>query len=616
MVHRNDIDGLRAVAIIPILLFHAGLTQLSGGFIGVDVFFVISGFLITSIISRELDAGTFSILTFYKRRVLRIFPALYVMLAAVLLVGCLVMLPNEVDPLGRSAAAASGFISNIYFWKTADYFSGSADLKPLLHTWSLGVEEQFYIFYPLLLMVVARWFRRWIALAIGLMVLGSFAVSLVLGFIGPGAAFYLLPSRAWELGLGGLVAVGAFPKLASKTMREVAAATGLALIVAGLCFIRADGLFPAPWALLPCGGAALLIAYGDSSAIGRLLSISPLRWIGAISYSLYLLHWPIIAFYRLQTGISLTPLESLVLVLVSIAAAALSYYLVEQPMLGRYRNSQVGKALGGGTGLLAAGLAASMVVSVNADNWRAYSAESRRIMSYAHYVGTSEHTYQYRPGECFIESTGNQVFDRDRCLKRSDSKPNVVLLGDSHAAQYWRAIALRDPDKNVMQATASGCRPTLHAKGEKRCTELMKFVLGDFLRQGGVDSIILAGRWRDSDVANLVETVRYLRAKGVKVTVIGPTVEYDGEFPEILTRAMMQDGGKSVSDLRLRDRVSMDERLARLIGAEGALYVSEQAIECPQGRCMPFAPGKVPFHFDYGHMPLGAARYVISKANI
>jgi len=616
MLHRNDIDGLRAVAILPILLFHAGLTQMSGGFIGVDIFFVISGFLITSIIVREAKTGAFSLATFYKRRVVRIFPALFVTLALVLLAGCLLMLPSEVAPLGESAAAAGGFVSNIYFWKTADYFAGSADLKPLLHTWSLGVEEQFYIFYPLMIMFVLRFLKRWLALAIGLVTLGSFAVSLVLVVIGPNAAFYLLPSRAWELGIGGLVAVGAFPVLRGAWLRALAPLLGAVLIAAGLAFIRADSPFPAPWALLPCLGAALIIAYGEGSFVGRALSIQPLRWIGAISYSLYLLHWPIIAFYRLQTGISLTPVESSCLVAASIAAAALSYYLVEQPVLRRFRTGPAGKILGVGTVALAAGLAASAVVAVNADNWRTYTPEAKRIMSYARYVGTEEHTYQYRPDRCFIESTSRRGFDRAFCLKHSPDKPNLVVLGDSHAAQYWRAIALRFPDKNVMQATASGCRPTLHTQGEKRCTDLVGYVLGDFLARGGADAVVLSGRWKDSDVANLVETVRFLKSKHIPVTVIGPTVEYDGEFPEILARALLQDGRGSVSTLRLTQPKTMDEKLGALMKAEGVPYVSEQNIECPADRCMAFAPGEVPFHFDYGHMPLSAARYVISRANI
>ncbi|MBO9560474.1 MAG: acyltransferase [Caulobacter sp.] len=616
MQHRNDIDGLRAVAILPILLFHAGLTQMSGGFIGVDIFFVISGFLITSIITREMNAGTFSILTFYKRRVVRIFPALFVTLTLVLLAGCLFMLPSEVAPLGKSAAAAAGFVSNIYFWKTADYFAGSADLKPLLHTWSLGVEEQFYIFYPLMVLLVTRFLKRWLALAIGLTTLGSFVFSLGLAVVGPNAAFYLLPSRAWELGLGGLIAVGAFPVLPWAWLRTAAPAVGAVLIAAGLAFIRADSLFPAPWALLPCLGAALIIAYGQGSLVGRALSIQPLRWIGAISYSLYLLHWPIIAFYRLLTGISLSPVESACLVAASVAAAAVSYYLVEQPVLRRFRTGPAGKILGVGTVALAAGLAASAVVTVNADNWRSYTPEARRIMSYARYVGTGEHTYQYRPDKCFIESTSRHGFDRAFCLKRDPGKTNIVVLGDSHAAQYWRAIALRFPDKNVMQATASGCRPTLHTQGEKRCTDLVNYVLGDFLAKGGADAVVLSGRWKETDVSNLVETVRFLKSKRIPVTVIGPTVEYDGEFPEILARAMLQDGGGSVTNLRLTQPKAMDEKLAALMKAEGVPYVSEQNIECPADRCMTFAPGQVPFHFDYGHMPLSAARYVISKANI
>lgn len=288
MKHRYDIDGLRAVAVLPIVLFHAGVAAIQGGFIGVDIFFIISGFLITSIIMKELETGRFSILGFYRRRIVRIFPALFLLIGVVLLAGCLLMLPTEVDALGKSAAATAAFASNIYFWATADYFATSAELKPLLHTWSLGVEEQFYIFFPLLVVLLVRFARlalRWVILVLTVL---SFGVSLYLASRNPDAGFYLLPSRAWELGLGALVALGAFPAVRSRRGRDALSLIGIALIVAGYVLIDSARPFPAPWALFPCLGTALLIAYGETAVTARVLEMPPMRWIGAISYSLYL----------------------------------------------------------------------------------------------------------------------------------------------------------------------------------------------------------------------------------------------------------------------------------------------------------------------------------------
>lgn len=609
MQYRNDIDGLRAAAIVPILLFHAGVSTLHGGFVGVDIFFVISGFLITSIIGRELDAGTFSIATFYKRRAVRILPALALMLAGTLIAGKFLLLAVELRDLGRSAAAAMAFVANIHFWLTVDYFDSGSETKLLLHTWSLGVEEQFYIVYPFFLLLVRRWLPRFMTVAVILATVLSFALSMYFSRTEPTAAFYLIPMRAWELGIGALIALNVLPKIASKHARNVAAVVGAALVLFAVFRIRPDNAFPAPWALLPCTGAALLIAYGRDAVTARMLAWKPVRAVGLISFSLYLWHWPIITLYRLNYGMEISTGGKVLVVALSFAAATVSYFLVEQPFLRRYRQMRSRPVLIAGGVAVASVAGASLLVSSQAAAIVQHPAAVDFVGSYADYRTKPQHPYQFRGGTCFASE--GQQYDRARCLTLRTGQPNVIVMGDSHAAQYWRAIALRFPLVNVVQATASGCRPTLAFKGRDRCVSVMKLVLNDIVRRPDVVGVVLAGRWRGSEVASLTDTVSYLRKLGLAVTVIGPTTEYSVDMPRILARSMLAGDPSRISVLLKRSRFDLDRRMKPLVENAGGQYLSETELECPKGNCQLFDGDGGPYHFDYGHLTFTASKEVI-----
>ncbi|MGS1017911.1 acyltransferase family protein [Allosphingosinicella humi] len=249
--YRADIDGLRAVAVVPVVLFHAGIARFSGGYVGVDVFFVISGYLITRLIAGEIQRGTFSLARFYERRIRRIFPALFAMLGASLIAGLILFLPRDFENFGRNLVGVAGFVSNIFFWAQTDYFDGPAELKPLLHTWSLAVEEQFYIVFPLFLAWMTRTRPDGGRKAIALIALASFAGSAVAVALEPTTAFYLTPFRAWELLLGSLLALDVFPRFAHSAQRNVAAVAGLALILASVTLYSDLTPFPGLAALLP-----------------------------------------------------------------------------------------------------------------------------------------------------------------------------------------------------------------------------------------------------------------------------------------------------------------------------------------------------------------------------
>lgn len=608
-IYRKDVDGLRTLAIVPILLYHAGVSAISGGFVGVDVFYVISGYLITSIIVPDIAKGGFSLLDFYRRRMVRIFPALFVVLAVTLLVMTQVLFPDDLRALAKSTGAAGLFVSNIDFWLSAGYFGPAAETLALLHTWSLGVEMQFYVVYPLVLLAVRRFAPgREAPVLTGLAVV-SFAVAQVWAFTAPTAGFYLLPARAWEMILGGLVAIGALPKLETARARDVASLAGLGLFLAGLVLIRATSLFPAPWALLPAVGTALLIAYGAEAVTARVLTTPLFRGIGLISYSLYLWHWPIITFWRFRNDPVLTPMDTVIVVALSFAFATASYFLVERTTIRGWRGGSSARLVAGGVATMAATVAVSWGAWLTAENWRSYPPEVRKVASYAKYDTWPQHKAQFIEGTCFV-SLG-MVYDRENCLKMSATKPNMLLFGDSHAAQYWPAVVDRFTGYNVMQATGAACRPMHGVSTESHCNDFVPYVLDKFLPANKVDVIVLAGRWLDGEDRILTGEIAKMRARGAKVIVIGPVAEYAGETPSLLADAMMRGDLSRFAAKRVMERRARDRAMAPIVKAAGATWVSAWDIECPGDQCRPFDPEGGPMHFDYGHVTQAGARLII-----
>jgi peptidoglycan/LPS O-acetylase OafA/YrhL len=610
MQYRADIEGLRAVAIVPIVLFHAGLESIAGGFVGVDVFYVISGFLITSIIVPDLERDRFSLLDFYRKRAVRILPALYVMVAVVLVVGSQRLFPDDLRSLAASATAAVAFVSNIHFWLSAGYFGPAAESLPLLHTWSLGVEQQFYLFYPLLLMAIRRFAPGRVVAILVATAITSFALSLAWAYRAPTDGFYLLPSRVWELVLGGLVALGAFPKLATARGRDAAALAGLGLVLLGTAIIRAQDHFPAPWGLLPAGGTALIAAYGAEAVTARLFTWAPVRRIGAISYSLYLWHWPIITFWRFEIGDKLTLADTAIVVAASYVAAELSYRLVEQPALKRWRKGRSGPILAGNLGVGVAVAAMAFVASSFAEHWRSYPPEVRKVASYADYRAWPVHQAQFIEGTCFV-SLG-MVYDRENCLAMSPTKKNMLVFGDSHAAQYWRAIADRYSDWNVAQATGAACRPMHGVSTESHCNDFVPYVLDKYLPTHRFDVIVLAGRWLAGEDQILAGAIKAMQATGARVVVIGPVVEYDGEAPQIVADALMRGDPERAGRRRIMERRERDRAMAPVVKATGADWISAWDIECPADRCRLLDDEGGPMHFDYGHVTQSAAKTIVS----
>lgn len=333
--YRPDIDGLRALAVVMVLIFHSGL-GLTGGYVGVDVFFVISGFLITGLIQKELASGEFNLKKFWVGRVRRILPAAYVCTLGTLFIGSILLMPPALVDLATSALFQQLMVANFYFWKTGDYFGGASEWKPLLHMWSLAVEEQFYVFYPFFLLLLRNRSKQFLLIALVAIAIASLIVSEMGVHHFPTATFFLLPTRMWELLVGAIIVFLPTPKsvFSNQKILAILSMGGLSAVIYSAVFFDSLTPFPGKSALIPCLGAALLI-YAQSgetpTLVGRLLSLRPLVFIGLISYSLYLWHWPVFAFSRYWLG-SLSVSLKIASLLVSFALAYLSYYFVETPM--------------------------------------------------------------------------------------------------------------------------------------------------------------------------------------------------------------------------------------------------------------------------------------------
>jgi peptidoglycan/LPS O-acetylase OafA/YrhL len=626
LTYRPDIDGLRAVAVLLVFAYHLNVFNMFGGFIGVDVFFVISGFLISSVIFREMEQSRFSLPGFYQRRIRRIFPALLVMMIVTTIVASIYLLPSELNDFAKSLLAAAFSVSNIYFWKQSSYFSPN-DNKPLVHTWSLGVEEQFYIFFPIFLVLVRRYFPNKFRHAI----LGAAAVSFALNVYGsyawPTATFYFPFTRVWELLLGTILALGILPRAQSIVARNVLSAGGLLLI--GACALLYSGHihFPGIAALIPCLGAAFVIAGGEtgSSLAGRLLSLKPVVFIGLISYSLYLYHWPIIVFQQTSMiqfrDASNRSVHSMIL-LFSIIVAALSWRLVEVPFRkGRWMLKGTPAFTFASTGaavLTALGLAIIAFRGLP-------SRYTPREVAIASYLDTS---LPARSGTCFIES-GEAVtrsFDASDCLRQDPSRKNYLLMGDSHAAHLWYGLESVFPGINFLQANASGCEPTLQRRQGRAvdrlndlmwgdiCNPMMNFIYNDYLPKHPVDRILLAARWEPEDLPRLDNTITTLKQRGFSIVLFGPIVQYDSPLPRLLVASLKTNDPSVPIRHKLTRYAALDQELeARATGDWHITYVSYFKLLCPHAVCLEYATADVPLQSDYGHLTQAGSMLVSEK---
>lgn len=619
MDYRREIDGLRAVAVLPVILFHAGIGVFSGGFVGVDVFFVISGYLITTILIAEMDRGDFSFARFYERRARRILPALFVVLAACIPFAWVWMLPAMFEDFARSLGLAALSLSNFFFARETGYFSHSAELQPLLHTWSLAVEEQYYLLFPPLLLLAWRFGRRAALAMVAVLSLASLGLAEWGTTYDPARNFYFTPSRLWELGAGSLCAFA----LAGRRpwADDRLALPGLALILAAVLIFDHDTPTPSLWTLAPVIGTVLIVLFGGAGSLtARLLSAWPLVAVGLISYSAYLWHQPLFAFARLQAVEPPAPPLMLGLAALALLLAWATWAWVEQP----FRRRPVPLMPRRSTLFAASGVAVAAAVAfgVLADN-RAWveermTADQRRLLGYLDYGNSVEFAAANRRPDCFAVADDRTLLGlrADPCLVLADDRPNVLLVGDSHAAMYWHGLATAFPGVNVLQATTAGCRPLDPPAGEPACETLIGAVWTDFLPAHAqrLDTILLAGRWRSGDIAALGPTLAALSRHGVPVVVLGPVAEFSPDAPVILSRlAPGDDPDRVLAGFLNRPRLAIAASVAQVVAAAGVPYVDVLATQCEGGRCAAFAPSGAPMVWDYGHFTADGAVAMIDR---
>lgn len=615
--YRADIDGLRALAILPVVLFHAGIPGSSGGYVGVDVFFVISGFLITSIIRDEIDEGRFSVLRFYERRARRILPALFVVLLCCVPLAGWIFYPDQFLAFSRSLIAASLFVSSHFFRSETGYFDLDSEQKPLLHTWSLSVEEIFYIVFPLLLILIkgaTRAGQAKILLAIALLSLIASSIALAQDPRSP-SAFFLPYSRAWELLLGAILALGVLPVLTPR-YREAASALGMGMILLAVFGYSEETRFPGVAALLPCVGAALILHAGASgdSVVGRVLSLPALVWIGTISYSLYLWHWPLLVFAHVELG-GPVPLWLAVLLLgVAFVLAALSSAYIERPFRGRralLTRAQVFIC----SGLGIAFLVAIGVAGVRSDGW------AGRFPAAVANILFAEEDHDPRQRECLSTKAVGRLCQ----YGRADREPETALWGDSHAAMY--AVMLGELAASHQGALAAYTMPACpplsgwalrNQHWRETCLASQAKALQALQESSRIRTVILGAHWvaypmaqTESGFASaLTATIEALQSAGKQVVLIYPVPELGQEVPRTMADALragesLDALSKPMAEYR-REFAATLTVLDRVAEQTAASVVRPSDLLCEGDDCFFYRDGIVYFYDDIHLSLMGA----------
>ena len=489
MEYRREIDGLRALAVLPVMFFHAGFDAFSGGFVGVDVFFVISGYLITSIIFAENKSGTFSLIKFYERRIRRILPALFFVMAVCIPFAWFWLLPTDMRGFSQSLVAVPLFASNFLFWHQSGYFETAAELKPLLHTWSLAVEEQYYVLFPLFIMLTMRLGKRWI---VGILVVVAL-ISLVFAQWGayenPAATFFLLPSRGWELAIGAFIALYLEQRecfAVSNAVRQSASIAGLLLIFYAVFAFSKETPFPSLYALVPTIGTALVISFGTSKTIvGAALGTKSLVRLGLISYSAYLWHQPMLVFARHRWGIELPPLLLLTLLVVTLLLAYLSWKYIEAPFRATHvinRAAIFRFAILGSIVFIAFGL-----IGHDSNGFSSVRFSEEEAQKLSSFERSRLETCDFK--DCALEGVGESDW---------------LLIGDSNAYHFSVPLKelLMEKGRRLVNLSKAGCIPLLgfekkdqkigfKSDCEEHYTNVRKFALS----KNSPKNIVISAAW-------------------------------------------------------------------------------------------------------------------------
>jgi peptidoglycan/LPS O-acetylase OafA/YrhL len=609
--YRSDIDGLRALAVLAVVIHHFSPQYLPGGYVGVDVFFVISGFLITGILRSEISTGEFTFAGFYERRIRRIFPALFAVLAVTLVVAHLVMLPTDLAGTLRGAIGALLFTSNFVFWRDmgAGYFAAAdASVNPLLHTWSLAVEEQFYLLFPILLLALRNSSRIRMVVVLTAATLASLLAATALVDTKSVAVFFLSPFRAWELLAGALLAYDAVPNLDRQLIRNLVAAGGLVALLSSCVLYDPDTVFPGFAALVPVLGTAAIIHAGSGgfTRIGAILSTSPLTYIGKISFSLYLWHWPLVVLTRYWLGME--PVAALPLMVAAFLLAAASYHWIEQPF-------RTHSSLTRQHAFTAAAVATLAMVSVAVFGVAA-SGYAGRV--------SSEVASLDRARTPVVPYVQCDRLPTERACRLGRGSVTTVLWGDSHLIALAPAFdaVLRESGEAAVLAATSACPPmrSFQRRNLARSCAAQNADLTSFLeKHSEVHRVVLVGAWsryfagEEGAAAGpaLIKTVVWLRSRGLEVILFGPVPVYERSVPLTLALERMHKHPMILSTgVSQRDGLRSFYAAAKKSEDLGAQFADPVAWMC-RPVCRVSENG-APLYRDENHLSAEGARWLIA----
>lgn len=625
MKYRADIDGLRALAVLLVLVFHFNLLGLgAGGFVGVDLFFVISGYLISTITWRALDENRFKLAHFYAQRVRRLAPALFAMQLAVFSAASITLLPTEVLALIKESVFAQLYVSNIYYWQSFNYFGGHATSSFMLHTWSLSVEEQFYLIYPLFLMVIHRFAKMQIIPVLLIAALLSFGLNVLLVETKPEATFYLLPMRAWEMLAGALLSRSEILFTGFARLRAVAGPAALVLIGTALALYDPATHFPGWFALLPVSAGALLIVagMGEGSTVSRILAKPLPVWIGRISYPLYLVHWPINIF-----ALVLLPHYGLAarwaMFILSFACAQAIYHWFEKPL----RSGPWLKADRGLFTTYAGALIIVMAVAASASatgGWR--FRFTPRMLQIADVAAS------YDPVERRLDYPGGAVEGSLRPVGQAGVPPAWLIFGDSHAGALADATSLwlDTRHESGLIGYHNSCMPLLDT-GNARCREFTRRILAYVQQHKSIRAVLLVSIWRQplesgftdgggrvvtgnaalraADMA-LHKTLAALQSAGVKAFIWEPMPVTTGDLPGLMVRNMMFGTYRPIT-IAEADQAATFRYLNDALDQEAPLIagrVQPERTMCAGGTCTVVDHG-MPLFEDNNHPALSSSPY-------
>jgi len=629
--YRPDIDGLRAIAVLAVVFYHSGLGIVSGGYVGVDVFFVISGFLITTIIVRELAEDKFSIVGFYERRMRRILPASIATVTVCLIVGYFLLETKDFGNLARSTIANSLFLSNVFFYMQTGYFDAAAELKPLLHTWSLSLEEQYYVITPILLILVAKYFKqRHLLFVVPLAVL-SFAACIYWTSENQPAAFYLLTTRGWELLIGSILAIAAIPRISSESAMQVLASFGLALTLFSIFLFDDQTTFPGAYAALPTVGTAILIYTGraGTTLVNRALSLKPLVFVGLISYSLYLWHWPIIVFSKYLKAVALSHVESMIMLLAIFGVSVLSWRYFETPirrkrLLATRKRIFIASLSATAVLIVASLFAMGDVVDMEWRRWRSCENVEERISE-----------------------------NKSLCvIGEASGEPTFILWGDSHARALISAVnaSAQRVGNTGYVASKPGCPPLLGIEraGRTECFDFNETMQSYIKQNPTIDTVVLAAHWagvaegtryneEDGESTKLLDlladqdqpqqsrpellytglsrTIQSLLVIGKKIIIVGPVPEVGHDVPSVNHVALITNRdvnamiAPTIGEFEARNE-KVFTILARIEKEFGLPVLMPSNVLCDEELCIvALEDGRALYHDD-DHLSTVGARYI------